>query len=221
MATFNFINPSGSSYFVIETITTSSFYTGETPKCTEGTWNVNQVATSANVVMDLNLVSSSYALAGSGSVSLNGVEFIFTGSGGVDDDYHYYLDVTSWTPPIIIDSFVVELSTKFSSVQTNPPGLLIEIAGDTYDPPSGLIGFAYSGIDQTYGNTIPYSINGVGGMFSGGSNYNQGLVTSSFMAGVVVPPGSSTFEFTPDITILPGTIQYRGTGEYTVTISNG
>jgi len=220
MATFEFENPSGSSYFFIETITTSSFYTGETPKCTEGTWDVTQVETYANVIMDLNLVSSSYALVGSGSVSLNGIEFIFTGSGGVDDDYHYYLDVTSWTPPVIIDSFVTELVTKFSAVQTNPPGLLIEIGNDVYDPPAGIIGFYYSGIDQTYGNTIPYSINGVDGTFSGGSNYNFGLVTGSFIAGVVVSPGYSIFEFIPDTTIPPGTIQYRGTGEYTVTISN-
>ena len=219
MATFEFNNPSGSAYFVIETITTSSLYPEGTPKYMEGTWSVNEVSTYASVVMDLNLVSSSYALAGSGSISLNGIEFIFTGSGGVDDDYHYYLDVASWTPPVIIDSFVVELGNKFSAVQTNPPGLLIEIGNDVYDPPSGLIGFYYVGADQTYGNTIPYSVNGFGGTFSGGSNYNFGLVTSSFIAGVVVQPGESTFNFTPDITIPVGAIEFRGTGEYTVTIT--
>ena len=219
MALFEFNNPSGSAYFFIETITTSSLYPEGTPKYMEGDWSVNGIKTYASFTTDLNLVSSSYALAGSGSVSINGINFIFTGSGGVDDDYNYYLDVTSWTPPIIIDSFVVELGTKFSAVQTNPPFLLVEIANYVYDPPLGLIGFSYIGNDQTYGNTIPYSVNGVGGTFSGGSNYSFGLVTSSFIAGVVVQPGYSTFDFTPNITIPIDTIQYRGTGEYTVTIS--
>ena len=220
MAAFEFNNPSGSAYFVIETITTSSLYPEGTPKYMEGVWDVNQIATNAaSAVMDLNLVSSSYALAGSGSISLNGINFIFTGSGGVDDDYNYYLDVTSWTPPVIIDSFVIELGTKFSSVQTNPPFLLVEIGINVYDPPAGLVSFYYVGADQTYGNTIPYSVNGVGGIFSGGSNYNFGLVTSSFIAGVVVQPGYSYFEFEPNITIPVGAIEFRGTGEYTVTIS--
>jgi hypothetical protein len=219
MATFEFDNPSGSAYFVIETITTSSFYPEGTPKYMEGSWDVNGVNITANVLIDLNLVSSSYALAGSGSVSLNGIEFIFTGSGGIDDNYHYYLDVTSWTPPVIIDSFVIELGNKFSSAQTNPPGLLVEIGNDIYEPQLGLIGYYYLGIDQTYGNTIPYSINGVYGTFSGGSNFNFGLVTSSFIAGVVVQPGYSYFDFTPNITIPVDAIEYRGTGEYTVTIT--
>jgi hypothetical protein len=219
MATFTFNNPSGSAYFVIETITTSSFYPEGTPKYMEGTWDVNKVNTYANVLMDLNPVSSSYDLNGSGSISLNGIEFIFTSSGGVDDDYNYYLDITSWTPPVTIDSFVIELGNKFSSVQTNPPFLLVEISNDNSNPPTGLISFSYVGSDQTYGNTIPYSINGIGGVFSGGSNFNNGLVTSSFIAGVVVPPGYSTFEFKPNITIPVNTIELRGTGMYTVTIT--
>jgi hypothetical protein len=219
MAEFEFNNPSGSAYFVIETITTSSFYTGNTPKYMDGIWGTNLPNVYSSVLIDLNLVTSSYDLAGSGSVSINGIEFIFTGSGGIDDDYHYYLDVTSWAPPIIIDSFSNELNYKFNQAQTNPPGLLIEINVSSIDNVTGLMGFTYSGNDQTYGNTIPYLVNGVGGTFSGGLNYNFGLVTSSFMAGVVVQPGYSYFEFTPNITIPVGTIQFRGTGEYTVTIS--
>jgi hypothetical protein len=220
MATFEFNNPSeGSAYFFLETITTSSFYPEGTPKYMEGTWDVNEVKSNARVTLDMNLPSASYDLNGSGSISLNGIEFIFTGSGGVDDDYNYYLDVTSWTPPVTIDSFVIELGTKFSLVQTNPPFLLVEILNDVYDPPTGAIGFAYGGTDQTYGNTIPYSINEIGGIFSGGSNYNFGLVTSSFIAGVVVQPGYSTFNFKPNITIPVNTIEFRGTGIYTVTIT--
>jgi hypothetical protein len=220
MASFEFDNPSeGSAYFFLETITTSSLYPVGTPKYMEGTWDVNGVKSNARITLDMNTPSASYVLVGSGSISLNGIEFIFTGSGGVDDDYNYYLDVTSWTPPVTIDSFVIELGAKFSSVQTNPPGLLVEISNDVYDPPTGAIGFAYAGTDQTYGNTIPYSINGVFGTFSGGSNYNFGLVTSSFIAGVVVQPGYSTFNFTPNITIPVNTVEFRGTGMYTVTIT--
>jgi hypothetical protein len=120
---------------------------------------------------------------------------------------------------VTIDSFVIELGAKFSLAQTNPPFLLVEISNDVYDPPTGAMGFVYGGTDQTYGNTIPYSINGVFSTFSGGSNYNFGLVTSSFMAGVVVQPGYSYFDFTPNITIPVGAIEFRGTGEYTVTIN--
>jgi hypothetical protein len=220
MASFEFNNPSsGSAYFVIETITTSSTYPVGTPTYMEGTWDVNGVKSNARVTLDMNPPSASYDLNGSGSISLNGIEFIFTGSGGVDDDYNYYLDVTSWTPPVTIDSFVIELGAKFSLAQTNPPFSLVEISNDVYDPPTGAMGFAYGGTDQTYGNTIPYSINGVFSTFSGGSNYNFGLVTSSFIAGVVVQPGYSTFNFAPNITIPVGAIEFRGTGEYTVTIS--
>ena len=86
----------------------------------------------------------------------------------------------------------------------------------TYTPE---IFYEYSEDNQAYGNTIPYSVNGVGGTFSGGLNYNFGLVTSSFMAGVVVQPGYSIFDFGPNITIPVGAIEFRGTGEYTVIIN--
>ena len=48
MATFEFQNPSGSAYFVIETITTSSTYPVGTPKYMEGTWDVNGVISYAS-----------------------------------------------------------------------------------------------------------------------------------------------------------------------------
>ena len=46
-----------------------------------------------------------------------------------------------------------------------------------------------------------------------------GLVTSSYIASVVVPPGQSSFDFTPAITITGTTYYLRGTGGYSLSIS--
>ena len=46
-----------------------------------------------------------------------------------------------------------------------------------------------------------------------------GLVTSSYIASVVVPPGISIFDFFPDITVTGTTYRLRGTGMYSLTIS--
>jgi len=217
MATFEFDNPSGSAYFVIETITTSSFYTGETPKYMEGTWSVDGVKSQAGVTLDMAIPSASYALNGSGSFSINTINFVFTGSSQTNTNDTIYLDVSSFvdTTP---SGFATETVTIYYANNSNSPydTYLSNIGAGQTD---SLITFYYGGTDQTYGNTIPYSIDGIGGTFSGGSNYNFGLVTSSFIAGVVVQPGYSIFEFAPNITIPIDTIQYRGTGEYTVTIS--
>jgi hypothetical protein len=51
LKTFTFNNPSGSSYFTIETITTSSVYTSTSPKNCEGTYQVSE---------SMGLVTSSY-----------------------------------------------------------------------------------------------------------------------------------------------------------------
>jgi hypothetical protein len=220
MATFEFENPSeGSAYFFIETITTSSFYTGETPKYMEGQWNVNYVNTFAQVTIDMAIPSASYALNGSGSFSLNTINFVFTGSAQTNTNDTIYLDVSSFsfTDPI---GFTVETVNAYYANSSNSPydTYLLDIGPSTTGADS-LVVFEYVGGNQTYGNTIPYSIDGAPGTFSGGSNYNFGLVTSSFMAGVVVQPGYSIFDFNPNITIPVDTIQFRGTGEYTVTIT--
>lgn len=47
----------------------------------------------------------------------------------------------------------------------------------------------------------------------------SGLVTSSYIFGVVVPPGSSSFVFTPTTSIVTGSVWFRGTGEITATIT--
>jgi hypothetical protein len=48
----------------------------------------------------------------------------------------------------------------------------------------------------------------------------MGLVTSSYIAGLVVQPGVSSFIFTPSTPIVNGTdYRLRGTGMYSLTIS--
>jgi hypothetical protein len=46
-----------------------------------------------------------------------------------------------------------------------------------------------------------------------------GLVTSSYIASVVVPPGVSSFDFYPAITVIGTTYRLRGTGGYSLIIS--
>ena len=219
MATFGFDNPSGSAYFFIETITTSSFYTGNTPKYMEGTWDVNGISTNAVAFADMTPVSESYALNGSGSISINTINFIYTGSAQIDTNDTIHLDVTAFVDTTIT-GFLDEFNTFYYTYYTTPPYDTflsnIQIDTGTYSPN---VQIAYVGNNQEYGNTIPYSVNGIGGTLSGGTNYNFGLVTSSFIAGVVVQPGYSYFDFTPNITIPVCAIEFRGTGEYTVTIS--
>jgi len=217
MASFEFNNPSSSAYFVIETITTSSIYPEGTPKYMEGTWDANGIKSNSSVTLDMAIPSASYALNGSGSFSINTINFVFTGSAQTNTDNTIYLDVSTFvdTTPL---GFANETYTIYSANFSTPPydTYLSEISAEPTD--SSII-FKYGGMDQAYGNTIPYSIEGVFGTFSGGSNYEFGLVTSSFVAGVVVAPGYSMFSFNPNITIPVGVIEFRGTGEYTVTIN--
>jgi len=219
MATFEFDNPSGSAYFVIETITTSSLYPEGTPKYMEGTWTVNGVKTNASALADMTPVSESYELNGSGSISINTINFVFTGSLPINTNDTIYLDVSAFGDTTIT-GFLNELSVSYYTYKYTAPYdtllLNIEIDPFTYLPQ---VFIYYAGNNQDEGNTIPYAVNGTPGILSGGSNYNFGLVTSSFIAGVVVQPGYSSFEFVPNITIPVGAIEFRGTGEYTVTIT--
>jgi len=217
MASFEFNNPSSSAYFVIETITTSSTYPEGTPKYMEGNWNVNDIKSQAGVTLDMAIPSASYALNGSSSFSINTINFVFTGSAQINTNDTIYLDVSTFvdTTPI---GFANETYIIYSNNFPFPPydTYLSEIGAAQTD---SSIYFEYGGMDQAYGNTIPYSIEGIPGTFSGGEYYNFGLVTSSFIAGVVVAPGYSIFDFIPNITIPVGAIEFRGTGEYTVTIN--
>lgn len=212
--TFEFNNPSASSYFFMETITTSSIYPEDTtPKYMEGVWDVNLAGTYAEGGFDMTPTSASYALNGSSSVSINGINWVFTGSAAAFDATNYYMDVSVFADTTTY-GFISELYNAFDISLFTP--ILDDIGFfSTADP---LYTMYYGGVDQAYGNTIPYSYEGFTGTFSGGSNYNFGLVTSSYIAGVVVQPGYSTLNFTPNTTIPVGAITFRGTGEYTVTI---
>jgi hypothetical protein len=221
MATFEFQNPSSSAYFVIEIITTSSIYPEGTPKYMEGTWDVNGIGSLAAAFADMTLVSESYALNGSGSISINTINFVFTGSAQTPSNTNdiIYLNINNFVDTTIA-GFLGEFNTTYITYQPTPPYdtflIGIDLDPSSYSPNAYIY---YVGNDQAYGNTIPYAVNGVGGILSGGSNYSFGLVTSSFIAGVVVQPGYSAFNFTPNITIPVGAIEFRGTGEYTVTIT--
>ena len=52
------------------------------------------------------------------------------------------------------------------------------------------------------------------------TSQSMGLVTSSYVMGIVVQPGISSFEFTPDLNIASGSNYHlRGTGMYSLVIS--
>jgi len=86
--TFDFINPSGSAYFVLETITTSSIYDGASPKNFNGTFTSSSVSgivsspyqvgivvppgsSSFNFTPDNAVVGSTYIIRGTGMFSFS------------------------------------------------------------------------------------------------------------------------------------------------------
>ena len=48
---------------------------------------------------------------------------------------------------------------------------------------------------------------------------SMGLVTSSYIASIVVQPGTQVFKFTPAITVTGTTYYLRGTGGYSLSIT--
>ena len=48
---------------------------------------------------------------------------------------------------------------------------------------------------------------------------SMGLVTSSYIASIVVQPGTQVFKFTPAITVTGTTYYLRGTGGYSLVIT--
>jgi len=52
-----------------------------------------------------------------------------------------------------------------------------------------------------------------------GASLSMGLVTSSYVASVVVQPGTSVFTFTPSSAVTGTTYRLKGTGMYSLVIS--
>ena len=103
---------------------------------------------------------------------------------------------------------------------------------------TGSIGETFnSGVEKTFTFTNPSgssyftmeTIPSSSGFFEASSPKNfsgsyvvsesMGLVTSSYIASIVVQPGTQTFKFTPAITITGTTYRLRGTGGYSLIIS--
>ena len=103
---------------------------------------------------------------------------------------------------------------------------------------SGSIGETFSsGVEKTFTFTNPSgssyftmeTIPSSSGFFEASSPKNfsgsfvvsesMGLVTSSYIASIVVQPGTQVFKFTPAITVTGTTYYLRGTGAYSLVIT--
>lgn len=87
----------------------------------------------------------------------------------------------------------------------------------TFTNPSGSSYFTMETNRNYYGFYDSGSVKNFEGVYSVSSS--MGLVTSSYIASIVVQPGVSSFEFTPDISVSGSDYRLRGTGMYSLTIS--
>jgi hypothetical protein len=71
--------------------------------------------------------------------------------------------------------------------------------------------------DGYYNSSSPTNAIGTYGPFYDLSG--DTLITSSFIASIVVPPGVSSFEFTPSVAVAGGSSFLRGTGNFTLQIT--
>lgn len=87
----------------------------------------------------------------------------------------------------------------------------------TFTNPSGSSYFTMETIPNYSGSYDSSSITNFIGNYV--VNESMSLVTSSYIASVVVQPGSSNFTFTPSSAVTGTTYRLRGTGMYSLTIS--
>jgi hypothetical protein len=66
-----------------------------------------------------------------------------------------------------------------------------------------------------YNASSPTNAIGTYSSFTG----SNGLVTSSYIFGVILPEGSSSFTFIPTASIATGSVYFRGTGNIIATIT--
>jgi hypothetical protein len=87
----------------------------------------------------------------------------------------------------------------------------------TFTNPSGssyLVMETITNNQGVYGASTPTNFKGIYSV-----SESMGLVTSSYVAAIVVQPGSSTFTFIPTTAVTGTTYYLRGTGMYSLVIS--
>jgi len=87
----------------------------------------------------------------------------------------------------------------------------------TFTNPSASSYFTMETNRNYYGFYDSGSVKNFEGTYVVSSSMN--LVTSSYIASIVVQPGVSSFTFTPDLAVTGSTYMLRGTGAYSLTIS--
>ena len=89
----------------------------------------------------------------------------------------------------------------------------------TFTNPSGSSYFTMETIPSSSGFYEASSPKNFSGSFV--VSESMGLITSSYIASIVVQPGTQVFKFTPAITVTGTTYYLRGTGAYSLEISSG
>jgi len=87
----------------------------------------------------------------------------------------------------------------------------------TFTNPSGSSYFTMETIPASTGFFEGTSPKNFSGSFV--TSASMGLVTSSYIASIVVQPGTQVFKFTPAITVTGATYRLRGTGGYSLVIT--
>jgi hypothetical protein len=87
----------------------------------------------------------------------------------------------------------------------------------TFTNPSGSSYFTMETIPSSSGFYEASSPKNFSGSFV--VSESMGLVTSSYIASIVVQPGTQVFKFTPAITVTGTTYYLRGTGGYSLSIT--
>lgn len=86
----------------------------------------------------------------------------------------------------------------------------------TFTNPSSSAYFTMGNYPNATGSFAGTATNFIGTYVASAS---MGLVTSSYVASVVVQPGVSTFTFTPLLSVVGTDINFRGTGEFSLVVT--
>ena len=86
--------------------------------------------------------------------------------------------------------------------------------------PSASSYFTYETVRNNQGFYDSSSLKAASGSLNAISNVPSGaIIQSDYIWSTVVPQGSSSLEFTSSMDIPTGSVYFRGTGEFTVTIT--